>query len=78
VIGAGTITNAGGTWEGTSTGVMGDPSGGDVITFWMRGTGDYAGLSYTCRVTGSGPWEVTGYIFSGDPPAASLPAPAGG
>lgn len=53
-----------------------DPTGGDVITFWLRGTGDYAGLSYYYRVTGSGPWQFTGYIYPGDLPAPSLAAAA--
>lgn len=74
--GAGTISNDGGTWEGTYSGVVSDPTQGDAITFWLKGAGDYAGLSYYYRVTGSGPWEVTGLIFPGDPPAPSLSGPA--
>jgi hypothetical protein len=71
--GAGSIANEGGTWEGTWSGVLvSEEAGGDVITFWLKGTGDYEGLSYYYRTSGRGPWDVIGLIFPGDPPVPAI------
>ena len=61
------LENAGGTWEGTGSGVYSSDRG-DTIAFWYRGIGGYAGLAYFEMWTGQEPWEIQGQIFPGDPP----------
>ena len=60
------LENAGGAWEGTGSGVYSSDRG-DIIAFWYRGTGGYAGLSYFELWTGSDPWKIRGQILPGDP-----------
>jgi hypothetical protein len=61
------LENAGGTWEGTGSGVYSSDRG-DIIAFWYRGIGAYAGLAYFELWTGQEPWTIQGQIFPGDPP----------
>lgn len=61
------ITNAGGSWEGTWTGVR-DENGYSYFHYAGSGTGDYAGLKifiYLERLTpdGSQPETMNGYIL---------------
>lgn len=67
--GTGAIVNEGGAWVGNYTGVATSLTG-DVITWWLMGTGDYAGLSMFRWINGSnGTWS--GLIFPGTPPSPS-------
>ncbi len=71
--GTGRIVNSDGAWDGTYTGSF-TAETGDLILFWFKGTGAYAGLSY-------GMWAITplseagltypvhGIVFPGSPPA---------
>ena len=61
------LENDGGAWEGTGSGVWSSDRG-DIIAFWYKGTGGYAGLSYFELWTGHDPWKIQGQIFPGDPP----------
>jgi hypothetical protein len=61
------VETAGGAWVGKGSGVYSSDRG-DIIAFWFRGTGGYAGLGYFELWTGRGPWTVRGLIFPGDPP----------
>jgi hypothetical protein len=61
------LVNAGGAWEGRSTGVYSSDRG-DIIATWYRGTGGYAGLAYFALESGTGPWTIQGQIFPGTPP----------
>jgi hypothetical protein len=61
------LVNAGGTWEGSFTGVY-SADRGDIITYWWTGTGGYDGLAYFEQTTGTSPWPIRGMIFPGDPP----------
>jgi hypothetical protein len=72
LFGASRITNEGGSWEGTYSGANSD-STGDIVLWWFKGTGGYAGLSYVmwehlspAEVAWSYP--VEGMIFPGEPP----------
>ncbi len=66
--GAGRLTTPGGTWEGDWAGVI-YPGLRDDITLWYRGTGAYAGLTYTAHLTGSmGRYVYEGLIYPGTPP----------
>ena len=72
------LENDGGVWEGTGSGVYSSDRG-DIIAFWYKGTGGYAGLGYFELWTGKEPWTLRGQVFPGDPPElAALPtlAPA--
>jgi hypothetical protein len=63
------LENGGCAWEGRAMGVASLPGRGDTIVVWYRGSGDYAGLSYFERITGSFPtYKIPGQIFPGDPP----------
>jgi hypothetical protein len=73
--GASRITNTGGAWQGSCSGVY--DTSGDAFACWYRGTGGYAGLGYFELIIRSdwfGPTagEVTtgnfGMIFPGEPP----------
>ena len=64
----GRTENDGGAWEGRMSGVASLPGRGDVIVYWYKGTGGYAGLSYFALYTGSEPRKIQGQIFPGDPP----------
>lgn len=67
------LENAGGAWEGTGSGVSSSDRG-DIIAFWYKGTGGYAGLSYFALWTGKDPWTIRGQVFPGDPPnLAAMP-----
>ncbi len=62
-----TITNDGGTWEGTATGVTTwtttEPLHRHYIHFTLLGTGDYEGLRFTYLLEGINyPWTVNGTI----------------
>jgi hypothetical protein len=62
-----TITNDGGTWEGsgqgTSTWTKTEPAHVHNIDFTLAGTGDYEGLQFTFHVEGVNyPWDLTGTI----------------
>ncbi len=62
-----TITNDGGTWEGTATGVStwttSEPEHRHYIHHTLFGTGEYAGLQFTYVLEGTDyPWTVTGTI----------------
>jgi hypothetical protein len=61
------LENDGGAWEGTGSGVWSSDRG-DIIAFWYKGTGGYAGLGYFELWTGTEPWTIQGQIFPGDPP----------
>lgn len=69
-----TITNAGGSWIGTLTGVA-TTATSDVITWWLTGTGKYAGWSmYMWETPGlmtpdnEEGYPFTALIFPGKPP----------
>ena len=67
--GSSRIRNQGGTWVGRFTGMYTDLTQ-DTITYWYRGTGDYAGLSFYLAITQppSGyTWPVHGLISPGTP-----------
>ncbi|MDJ0665036.1 MAG: hypothetical protein QNJ75_10765 [Acidimicrobiia bacterium] len=62
-----TITNDGGTWEGTATGVStwttSEPEHRHYIHHTLLGTGDYEGLQFKYLLQGIDyPWTVTGVI----------------
>ena len=61
------LENVAGAWEGAGSGVYSSDRG-DIIAFWYKGTGSYAGLSYFELWTGSDPWTIRGLIFPGNPP----------
>ena len=66
------ITNQGGTWEGTYTGANSDATG-DIVIWWFKGTGEYAGLSYVmwehlAPAEVAWTYPVEGMIFPGEPP----------
>ncbi len=67
VWGTSRLENSGGAWEGTGSGV-GSSDRRDIIAFWYKGTGGYAGLGYFALWTGWDPWTIRGQIFPGDPP----------
>lgn len=72
------LENDGGAWEGKGSGVYSSDRG-DIIAFWYKGTGGYAGLGYFALWTGKDPWTIRGQVFPGDPPnLAAMPtlAPA--
>jgi hypothetical protein len=62
------LENDGGAWEGRATGVVSLPGSGDIIVNWYEGTGGYRRLAYFELWTGSGPWQIQGQVFPGDPP----------
>jgi hypothetical protein len=63
------LENAGGAWEGRGTGTY-STDRGDVLVFWWKGTGGYAGLTYFEVAEGfKTPWATRGQIFPGEPPA---------
>jgi hypothetical protein len=78
------LENAGGAWEGSGSGVYSSDRG-DIIAFWYKGTGGYAGLGYFELWTGFQPWTIRGLVFPGDPPipagsppvAVASPTPTG-
>jgi hypothetical protein len=62
-----TITNDGGTWEGTGQGTTTwtttEPGHFHNIDYTLVGTGDYEGLQFTYHTEGIDyPWELTGTI----------------
>ena len=62
-----TITNDGGTWEGTAVGIStwttSEPEHRHYIHHTLLGTGDYEGLQFTYLLEGVDyPWTVTGTI----------------
>ena len=65
--GSARLENEGGAWEGTGSGVYSSDRG-DIIAFWYKGTGGYAGLGYFELWTGKEPWNIRGEIFPSDPP----------
>jgi hypothetical protein len=61
------ITNDGGTWEGTGEGTSAWTENGlhvHNINYTLIGTGDYEGLQFTYNVEDQGdyPWDITGTI----------------
>lgn len=64
------MTNAGGTWTGTFSGVGWDGGNASDITLWAVGSGGYAGLSYYVHLrTSYSTGELRGLVFRGSPPA---------
>jgi hypothetical protein len=67
------LTNAGGTWTGTYSGIYTSETG-DMITRWCQGSGGYKGLTFYMwlvvpRATvDSGPAHWQGLVFPGNPP----------
>ncbi len=66
------LENDGGAWVGHYSGAF-TPDTGDLVTFWLEGTGGYAGLSYfewAVMPISLGPvgFPVVGLIFPGSPP----------
>ncbi|MDJ0959706.1 MAG: hypothetical protein QNJ88_03540 [Acidimicrobiia bacterium] len=62
-----TITNEGGTWEGTGEGTTtwttADPAHLHSLDYTLFGTGSYDGLKFTYHVEGVDyPWTITGTI----------------
>jgi len=65
------LTNNGGTWEGTFTGIYTSETA-DMISWWFVGTGAYDGLTFYLLMTDlEGEW--TGLIFPGTPPLGASP-----
>jgi len=62
------LENGSGAWESSFSGIASLPGRGDIIMYWYKGTGGYAGLSYFQLLTGQEPWTIRGQIFPGDPP----------
>jgi hypothetical protein len=71
------LENDEGAWEGTGSGVYSSDRG-DIIAFWYKGTGGYAGLSYFELWTGQEPWTIQGQIIPGDPPNPTGALPVAG
>lgn len=68
--GTAVIHTADGTWEGTFSGVYSTATT-DVITWWLKGTAAYDGLSmfmWTTETSTSGEGINYALIFPGDPP----------
>ncbi len=65
-----TLTNEGGTWEGTFTGTTvwssDAPNHLHTMDMTYRGTGDYEGLQYAAHASGGdgGTWSVVGQVGS--------------
>ena len=67
------IENDGGSWEGDFAGRL--SNGRFIQTYWLRGEGGYAGLTYVVTAGGDGPvWISEGLIYPGSPPPGT---PAG-
>jgi hypothetical protein len=64
------LANTGGSWEGPWAGVVSSGMIEDA-TAWLTGQGGYAGLTYYLHFRGlvGGPYEITGLIYPGEPPA---------
>ena len=64
------LTNDGGTWEGEWTGFV-DLYGNHHIMSWLRGTGDYEGLSFLVSADQQpdGELDLTGLIYPGELPS---------
>lgn len=61
------LENDDGAWSGRFAGTL--ANGGFVQTYWLRGEGAYAGLSYVVTAAGNGNvWRIQGLIFPGDLP----------
>ena len=61
------IENEDGSWEGSFAGRL--SNGRFLQTYWLRGRGDYAGLTYVVTAGGEGPvWASEGLIYPGSPP----------
>jgi hypothetical protein len=61
------IENEDGAWEGSFAGRL--SNGRFLQTYWLRGRGDYAGLTYVVTAGGDGPvWASEGLIYPGSPP----------
>jgi hypothetical protein len=61
------IDNDGGSWEGPFAGRY--SNGRFIQTYWLRGDGEYDGLTYVVTVGGNGPvWVSEGLIYPGAPP----------
>jgi hypothetical protein len=72
--GTGELTNDGGSWEGTYSGIYSTETG-DVLYRWWTGGGDYEGLTFFTWITDSttSTWEWSGLIYPGTPPLTSEP-----
>lgn len=64
------LENAGGAWEGTCSGSLGDAGAGAALSCWLIGSGAYDGYSYYLSAAGSdtGPDDVRGVIVPAAPP----------
>jgi hypothetical protein len=61
------IENEGGSWEGSFAGRL--SNGRFIQTYWLRGDGEYEGLTYVVTAGGDGPvWVSEGLIYPGAPP----------
>jgi hypothetical protein len=71
------LETADGTWEGAFSGVF-TTATTDVMTYWLTGTGDYAGLSmfmWTTETNQQGEGDVYALIFPGEPPVGLVLEP---